>query len=356
MQLFRLFLLPFSFVYCAVSTIRNKLFDLGILKSQSYKLPLISIGNITVGGTGKTPVTELLLHTLGDKYKCATLSRGYGRKTKGVILAGDADNCNTIGDEPMQMKLKFPGITVVVAEKRVEGMARLLNRDEKPDVVLLDDAFQHRYVKPGLSILVIDYNRPPWKDFCLPAGNLREPISALKRSDIILVNKCPHNLSKEKAELIRNKLRPASHQKLFFSVIQYEEPLCLGNTNNKLSFRDKLAENVEALVAVAGIGNPQPFYESLRQFGVPLRTLSFRDHHNFSQADLKKIEEEGCNKNTRRPEVITTEKDAVRMISSGFLTESLKERLWYLPIRIEVLFDQQDIFEKIITDYVESHY
>ncbi len=346
---------PFSLVYCAVSTIRNKLFDLEILKSQSYNLPLISIGNITVGGTGKTPVTELLLHTLGDKYKCATLSRGYGRKTHGVILAGETDNCNTIGDEPMQMKLKFPGITIAVAEKRVEGMARLLGLDEKPEVVLLDDAYQHRYVKPGLSILVIDYHRPPWADFCLPTGNLREPISGLKRADIILVNKCPDNLNKVEADHLRKKLKPASHQQVFFSAIQYEEPHCLGNTNNKLSFRDKLADNGDVLVAVAGIGNPLPFFESLRQYRVPLKTLSFRDHHNFDQTDLQKIAEEGSGKTTRRPEVVTTEKDAVRMFSAGLLPESLKERLWYIPIRIRILFDQQEIFEKIITDYVESH-
>ncbi|NLX73853.1 MAG: tetraacyldisaccharide 4'-kinase [Bacteroidales bacterium] len=354
MHLFRILLLPFSWIYCAVTAIRNKMFDFGILRSQEYDIPIISVGNITVGGTGKTPVTEFLLGLLQASKRCATLSRGYGRKTKGVIISDANASYQSIGDEPMQMKLKFPSVCVAVAEKRREGMEKLLALPDSPQVVILDDAFQHRYVKPGLSIVVIDYNRPVRKDFCLPAGNLRESVSGLNRADVILINKSPEDLSRSEADSIRSKLKLSSHQQLFFSSISYKEPVCMSAQNTE-SFKSRIKENNKLLVAVAGIGNPEPFFESLKQYKLPLETLSFRDHHSYGIADLRKIEKLGQQTDSLRPEIITTEKDAIRIASIRGLSESLKNRLWYVPISLNFIFNEQNLFEEKVIDYVEKY-
>jgi len=335
--------------------IRNKLFDLGVLSSSSYDLPIISIGNITVGGTGKTPVTEHLLRVLLPHKHCATLSRGYGRKTKGVIISGETNDYTTIGDEPMQMKLKFPEATIAVAEKRVNGILALLNQPSPPEVILLDDAFQHRYVKPGLSIIVIDYNRPIWKDICFPAGNLREGPSGINRADIIIVNKCPSNLNNNEAQKIKEKLKLKNNQKVFFTSIYFNDAVALKNneSNNKLSTR--LSQKNNPLIAISGIGNPTPFYESLKQFNTPFQTKTFKDHHIYTLEEISSLFYMDAIDSSARPLVVTTEKDAVRIKNIRGLNDDILANIWYIPIHLKFLFNKETIFNKLIIDYAKRN-
>jgi tetraacyldisaccharide 4'-kinase len=348
MRYLRLLLLPFSVLYAMVVMVRNFLFDKGLLLSQAYKIPLISVGNLTVGGTGKTPLTEHIIRLVKTSKHCAVLSRGYGRKTKGVIIAGNNDSYSTIGDEPMQLKRKFGQLTVAVAEERRKGMDALLALPQPPEVVLLDDAFQHRYVKPGFSILVMDYYRPVWKDFCLPAGNLREPVSGKKRSDIVVVNKCPAELSQSEAVLIGEKLKLKKDQHLFFTSIGYKNPAPLMRENSGRDFFALLAETQEPLVVVAGIGNPAPFFKVAASFGKPVITMRFGDHHDFSAADIEAIQGRGSNSSL----ILTTEKDAVRLAETEELPADFASRVWYLPIELEFLFEKKDDFDNLIKKYV----
>ncbi|ASB49330.1 tetraacyldisaccharide 4'-kinase [Alkalitalea saponilacus] len=353
MKSLRKLLLPFSWLYAFVMHTRNFMFDKGILSSKSYKLPVISVGNITVGGTGKTPLTEHVIRLLLPNQRCAMLSRGYGRKTRGVFLADDSSDYMTIGDEPMQMQSKFKDLTVVVAEKRQAGMELLLSKKEPPEVVVLDDAYQHRYVKPGFSILVMDYHRPMWKDFCFPAGNLREPLSGIKRANLIVVNKVPSNLSLDEADAIRKKLKKSDSQQVFFTSVVYKnpEPLLKNNAQDK-SFQKILDETNMPLIAIAGIGNPEPFFKMAREFGVSVSTIRFPDHHDFSKQDILNIEEKGRKEGMPEPLILTTEKDAIRLDSNKHVSEQMKSRIWYIPIELEFLFGEQVIFDKKIKDYV----
>lgn len=309
------------------------------------------MGNITVGGTGKTPITEYLIQRLSPQYQCALLSRGYGRSTKGARLAGEDALPATIGDEPMQMKLKFSRLTVAVAEKRTRGMQKLLALPEPPQVVLLDDAFQHRYVTPGLSILVTDYYRPMYKDICLPAGNLREPLSGKKRAQIIVVNKCPENLTPKEADVILKKLAPLPGQKVFFSHICYQTPVKLNADIAGSSFPAILKSKNVTLIALAGIGYPAPFFEEVRKYSKHLKTITYPDHHDFSNADMARL-----GRALKEPNsiVITTEKDAVRLKHKN-PAPPLLDKIWYIPIEIKILFNQEDIFNKTVKNYVETN-
>ncbi len=351
----RRLLLPFSWLYAAVMALRNKMFDLGILPAVQYSLPVISVGNLTVGGTGKTPVTEHLLQLLLPTWRCATLSRGYGRKTKGVIISGTSDDYITIGDEPMQMRLKFPQATIAVAEKRVDGMSALLNLPSSPEVILLDDAFQHRYVKPGLSIMVIDYHRPLWKDTCLPAGNLREVASGINRAHVIIINKCPAELQKLEAQKLTQQLKLKNKQPVFFTTIDYKDPVCLTSNPSEGQLTQKLAVGKTSFLAISGIGNPAPFYESLKRYKTPFRTKTFKDHHSYTAEDLKEITSMQNPDPNVRTLIITTEKDAVRLRNSPGMTQELLSSIWYIPIGLKFLFDEQPTFDKIITDYAKEN-
>ncbi len=349
----RILLLPFSWLYCLIVTLRNWLYDLGIFKSQPFDLPIISVGNLTVGGTGKTPLTEYLIRLLSPQYKCALLSRGYRRKTRGTIMAGPNATALTIGDEPMQMKQKFSHLRVVVSEKRVEGMKHLLASGTPPQVVLLDDAFQHRQLTAGLSIVVMDYHRPVYRDWCLPAGNLREPARNATRADIIIVNKCPHNLSVSQKEVIIEKLNLTPEQQIFFSNVGYQPPgRVLPQKSDSFDAKMMQWENTPAL-AVAGIGHPKPFFDEVKRRFAQVTTMSFGDHHEFTAIDLQKIEK---TLKTIGPEalLITTEKDAVRLREMA-LKQEIVEKSWYLPIELKILFNQQETFNKIINSYVTKN-
>ncbi|MGQ1889303.1 tetraacyldisaccharide 4'-kinase [Thermophagus sp. OGC60D27] len=349
----RILLYPFSILFCILVRIKNFLYDKRILKSHSYSIPIISIGNLTVGGTGKTPMTEFLIRHLSPQYRCALLSRGYGRKTKGPLEASLESTSTTIGDEPMQMKLKFPDLKVVVAEKRVLGMDILLKANPSPEVVLLDDAFQHRAIKPGLSMLIVDYFRPINQDWCLPAGNLREPRKGIKRAKIVIINKCPPNLPWEEALKISKSMALPSSLKLFFSSIVYCQPKPLSTMGKQQARIDSTWEANLSIIAVAGIGNPNPFFKEARRRGNVLKTIAYPDHHNFSDKDIKKLnlmlEQSG-------PEtiILTTEKDAVRLLQKD-LDFAISNKIWYVPIKLTILFNQQDPFLKTINNYVKGN-
>jgi len=340
---FQKLLYPFSLLYACIISIRNKFFDWQILASKSYTLPIISVGNITVGGTGKTPLSEYIIRLLKDDYKITLLSRGYKRKTKGALLANKSSSAQTIGDEPYQIKQKFPDINITVAEKRVEGM-EIIIKNTLTDVVLMDDAYQHRYVKPGFSILVIDYNRPLWKDCVFPAGNLRETKNGQKRANLIVVNKCPKDMTAEEKDLWLKKVKALPLQHVFFTSINYGLPQPI-MPENKISFPSGLP-----IVALAGIAQPQGFFTYLKNHYKVDDELRYPDHHHFSEKDLQKISEKILNQNIKA--LITTEKDAVRFEQ---LPQEVKDKSWYIPIQLKVLFEAEEQFENIIRNYVRNN-
>jgi tetraacyldisaccharide 4'-kinase len=351
----RLLLLPFTWIYAAITEIRNILFDKGKIKSTSYSIPVISVGNITIGGTGKTPLCEYIIDRLSYEMNCALLSRGYGRKTRGVVMADETSTYLEIGDEPMQIKSKFDKICVVVAEKRTEGMDFLLNLPKPPQVVIMDDAFQHRQLKPGLSILLIDYNRPIWKDFVLPAGNLRESRKNIRRADIIVVNKCPKDLSEDNAEKIKNKLNLQTTQQLFFASVAYDEPVRLYDSDY-LTLDEIIDEKPNPIRAIAGIANPKPFFNMTKSLTNIEETVRFRDHYQYKIADINKVFIDSLRKSHKElPYILTTEKDAIRIKAIPEMTDIMASFIWYFPIELEFLFDKRKEFDKIIDNYVRKN-
>lgn len=334
MNLLRKILFPFAILYGFITSIRNFLFDKGILKSYSFDIPIIAVGNLSVGGTGKTPQIEYLIRLLSPKYRVATLSRGYKRQSKGFVLADSTSNAEILGDEPFQFYKKFNNIQVAVDVDRKNGIEQLLSQTEKPEVILLDDAFQHRKVKAGFYILLTSYGDLYSDDFILPTGNLRESKCGAKRADVVIVTKCPSNLSIEEQEKIKAKLRLSSNQELYFSFIEYDE---LVYSEDKTMKVDEI-RNVDKLL-LAGIAKPEPFFAYLQSKSD--EKLVFSDHHHFTESDIKEIENKSQNKI-----IITTEKDFVRL--KGSISN---KQLFYLPIRSSFL-SASDNFDKTILNYV----
>ena len=335
-----------SLLYGGVMLLRNKFFDLGLLPEKEYGISVISIGNITVGGTGKTPLTEYVIGLLKDKHKVALLSRGYKRKTKGALIASADSTAADIGDEPMQIKTKFPEITVAVAEKRTEGIDKLLEK-ARPEVIVLDDAYQHRYVKPGLSILLIDYNRPLWKDFTFPAGNLREPASGKKRADIIVVSKCPADITSREKHDIVNRIKPGNWQSVFFTTVDYGSPV---NVSGSGDFPDGGFK----VLAIAGIARPGPFFDLVSARYDLHSRMVFPDHHSFSENDCMRIEDVFNGIDAVKKVIVTTEKDMMRFKAAGCFKSELMQHIWYIPIKSSFLFDDENKFNQIIHRYVEK--
>jgi len=347
-------LLPLAALYGAVTAVRNFLFDLGILPSVEFRLPVISVGNITVGGTGKTPHVEYLLRLLKDEYKVASLSRGYLRKTRGFVQALPGSTVNEIGDESRQIAQKFPDITVAVDANRVSGIHRMMDNDPDLGVVVLDDAFQYRFGRPGLSILLVDFSRPLEEDRLLPAGRLRESPSSRSRADIIIVTKCPDRLKPIELRDIRSKMNLRLHQHIFFTTIEYGElrPVFPSGTPRDLAgFRDEKSE----VLMVTGIANPRPMKKFARSISPTAHTLNFPDHHNYSPTDMKTIRERWLGLNDPGALVLTTEKDAMRMQMTE-VPEDLKTALYYVEIKIRFLNDEGGKeFNQIILNYVRSN-
>jgi tetraacyldisaccharide 4'-kinase len=336
MNLLRKILFPFALLYGLITSIRNFLFDKGILKSYSFDLPLIAVGNLSVGGTGKTPQIEYLIRLLSDKYKIATLSRGYKRQSEGFILADGTSNAATLGDEPFQFYQKFATIQVAVDADRKNGIEQLLGQLEKPEVILLDDAFQHRKVKAGFYVLLTSYGDLYSDDWMLPTGNLREGRNGAKRANVIIVTKCPAALSSEEQKEIRNKLKLSLSQELYFTYIDYDDWIYSENKKIKVTEIKGLDK-----VLVAGIAKPEPFFTYLKNLNDAC--LSFADHHNFTDKDIVAI------KNLAQGNlIITTEKDYVRLKGSV-----PGDQLFYLPIKSSFVSGSEN-FDKNILNYVET--
>ena len=330
MDFLRKILFPLAFLYWLITFIRNWLYVKGIFKSSSFNIPIIAVGNLSVGGTGKTPQIEYLIRLLSENYKVAVLSRGYKRTTEGFILADEKATASSIGDEPFQFFSKFSNIQVAVDANRKNGIENLLQLSNKPDVILLDDAFQHRKVKAGFYILLTSYDDLFCDDYVLPFGNLREPSSGKKRADMIIVTKCPNDLSEIAQQKIREKLKVK--QQVFFTTIQYDDYV-FGNESKLLVSEIQS----ETKVLVAGIAKPKLFFDFLKN--ETDEALVFPDHHHFSKQDCEQILAKA---NGRK--IITTEKDFVRL--NGLLP---KAQLFYLPIKSTFLNTNID---KTIEDYV----
>lgn len=336
-------LLPFSVVYGAVATIRNKLYDCQILKAKSYTELVISVGNLTVGGTGKTPHIEYLVRLLSDK-KVAVVSRGYGRRTTGFVeVEADADVQN-VGDEPLQIKRKFQQIRVIVDEVRTHAIDALLSGGNTPDVFLLDDAFQHRQVNAGLKIVLIDYNRPIFNDLMMPSGRLREPRRNINRADIVIVTKCPDTLTESERQTFSNKLKLRYNQPVFFTKFEYDELLPLNGT--KVSNQLK---NTKITVAT-GIAQPQRVYQYLENQGAELAKIEFPDHHFFTEADIANIKKVFQKSGSQM--VVVTEKDAMRLIGNHLLDGFAGIPLYCLPIEVAFADERQAAFNKLIAEFV----
>ena len=334
MNLLRKILFPFSILYGFITSIRNFFFDIGVLKSYSFDLPVIAVGNLSVGGTGKTPLIEYLIRLLDDKYRVATLSRGYKRQSEGFVLANHDSDAMQLGDEPFQFYQKFATIQVAVDANRKNGIEQLLSNSNSPEVILLDDAFQHRKVKAGFYILLTSYGDLYANDFILPTGNLRETRSGAQRANVIIVTKCPADLSEQEQNKIKQQLNISANQNLFFTFIEYEDVIF---SENKMLKVTEIHE--EEKILLAGIAKPESFFAYLKKEND--ECLAYPDHHHFSESELLDIKKKANNKI-----IITTEKDYVRLKGS-----ILSEQLFYLPIKSSFI-SERDNFDKIILNYV----
>ncbi len=332
MNLFRKLLFPFAILYGFITSLRNYLYDKGFFKSSSFDIPIIAVGNLNVGGTGKTPQIEYLIRLLSPNYRIATLSRGYKRKSEGFVLADANANAETLGDEPFQYYSKFPNISVAVDADRRNGITQLVSLNPKPEIILLDDAFQHRKVKAGFYILLTAYNDLFCNDFMLPTGNLRESRSGANRADVIIVTKCPSNLSKTEQEQIKTNI--GLDKPIFFSYVAYDDQVYSESESLSVSEIKPISK-----ILLAGIAKPKPFFDYLNSGHDEI--MEFPDHHNFSESEVV-----GIKNKAKEKIIITTEKDFVRLKA-----KILKNQLYYLPIKSQ-LIDNQEAFDKTILNYV----
>lgn len=338
---------PLSWLYGAGVGFRNALFEVGVLKSRTYKTPVISVGNITVGGTGKTPHVEYLVRLLQDKMRVAVLSRGYKRKSSGFIMAKSDTPMRMIGDEPYQMKQKFPHIIVAVDKKRTRGIDKLESEKKAPDVILLDDAFQHRYVKPGINILLVDYHRLIIYDKLLPAGRLREPLKGKDRADVVIVTKCPKELKPMDYRVITKAMDLYPYQHLFFTTLDYEplQPIFPKVTKAPTSLSQ---QNV---LLLTGIASPRQLTKDLKPQVKSITPMTFTDHHDFTHKDVRRLNETFAAM-TGPKCIVTTEKDAARLTQVDGLSDEVVKNLFVLPVRISFMLEQKEEFDNLITGYV----
>ncbi len=344
---FRYILFPFSIIYGFIIWLRNKLFDKNILRSASFNFPLVCVGNLSVGGTGKTPMTEYLIRLLEEKYVVATLSRGYKRKTKGFAIAEENTTPIDIGDEPMQLHKKFPGVTVAVAEERVVGIPQLLHARPETQVIILDDAFQHREVRAGLNILLTEHQNLYTRDFMLPSGDLRDIKSSSKRAHIIIVTKCKSHLNNDEREKIINELNPLAKQKIYFTKIEYGAPYHL------FTKKTKFLEPETNVLLVCGIANPKPLQEILTTYSASYEILFFKDHHIFTTDDLQEIKNQFSKTASQNKIILTTEKDGVRL--AKYESELKQLPIYIIPMRHKFLFGGDVEFEKSVISFIESY-
>lgn len=337
-----LLLLPASKLYGLGVGIRNLMFKWRILKQREFDVPVVVVGNLAVGGTGKTPHVEYIIDMLKFKYHIGMISRGYKRRTKGFVLATRRSTPLDIGDEPYQIYQKFGrDISVAVCEDRCAGIEELLRIDPKINLILLDDAYQHRYVKPTVSILLTDFNSPVFTDSLLPYGRLREPMSAIYRADMVVVTKCPERLKAIEYRIFKNSLKLFPYQGLFFSSFEYSPLVALfPDEAPQPPYLSWLTES-DTILAVSGIANPKPFVRYLRGFHAKVKVKHFPDHHNFTRRDMETLQRRFNELDGNRKLLITTEKDAVRLINNPYFPQELKEATYYLPITVK--FDPHNV-------------
>ncbi len=345
-------LLPLSWCYGLAVNFRNTLFSIGVLKSRAFDIPVISVGNITVGGTGKTPHVEYLIKLLKDRCHVAVLSRGYKRKSKGYIKANTQTTMPEIGDEPYQMKQKFPSITVAVDKDRCHGIDQLTSDDQQLDVILLDDAFQHRYVKPGINILLVDYHRLVIYDRLLPAGRLREPLTGKDRADIVIVTKCPQGLKPMEYRVITKAMNLYPYQQLFFTTLSYGELQPVFPEKALPAELSQLA--TQHVLLLTGIASPQQMISDLTPLTGHITPLTFSDHHQFKPKDVALINETFAALPSPKV-IVTTEKDATRLQTTSGLSDEVCQHLYSLPINICFMLEQQTTFNNQILSYVHKN-
>lgn len=348
-------LYPASWIYGAGVWLRNKLFDWGYYQEKSFNLPVICVGNITVGGTGKTPHTEYLIKLLQKQGQVAVLSRGYKRKSKGFVLAKPDTPVFTIGDEPYQMKQKYPAIHMAVDSDRCHGIEQLCRKNvtPQPDVILLDDAYQHRYVKAGLNILLVDYHRMITDDTLLPAGRMREHESGKYRAHIVIVTKCPGNLTPWDYRDLTNRLDLQAFQQLYFTTLRYGKLRPLFNGGKEYPMQN--IHSAVHILLLTGIASPKQLERDLSTVNQNIHPMAFGDHHNFSPTDMTEISQRFHQLPEGKRMIITTEKDAVRLMAHPHLPEAIKPYLYVLPIEVAFLQGQQDSFNQNIMDYVRKN-
>ncbi|MDC0389517.1 tetraacyldisaccharide 4'-kinase [Flavobacteriaceae bacterium] len=332
MSLFRIIFYPFSLLYFVLTSLRNRMFDIGLLKSKSFDIPLVGIGNLSSGGTGKTPMVEYIFDNFSNNFNLSLLSRGYKKNRSGYIKASENSSASSIGDEPYQIFRKFNNIKVAVDENRVRGVENLINEEPKLQAIILDDCFQHRYVSLKLNILLTTYTNPFFKDYLLPYGNLRESRNGFQRANIIVVTKCPAALKATEMDEFRSSLKLETNQSLFFTSVQYNNIL-KGKRN--IPVKELLGSKV---LLITGIANNLSILKYLKHNEIEFEHLNFADHHNYSSNDINKIEKKYCDYN-----IITTEKDYVKL--SDF---EIKNNLYYLEIKTNFLQDE-DLFKNIIS-------
>jgi tetraacyldisaccharide 4'-kinase len=353
-QIQRPLLLPFSFFYWIGVTIRNRLFDIHVLRSTIFGIPVISIGNITVGGTGKTPHVEMLVRLLKNDYRVAVLSRGYKRKSRGFIMASRYSLVSDIGDEPMQIKNKFPEISVAVDGDRVHGVNKLLRSKHRPEIVILDDAFQHRHIQPGFSIVLVDYTRPVFNDFLLPAGNLREPWRNIRRSQMVIITKCPENLLPPEMAWFSQRLRLDHQQELFFTTYSYGTPEAVfpAKKRKDIPTFKQLRKSHAGILLATGIANPQPVLQFLQKIVKVHETMFYADHHEFTNFDIHTISVRFHSIPAHEKYIIVTEKDAVKLRELD-VDDQLKKVFLYVPVEVQFLARGDKSFYKQISRYIK---
>jgi len=343
---FRILLFPFSLLYWLGIGVRNFLYDKKILSSNEFALPVICVGNLSVGGTGKSPMVELLVTLLKDRYRVATLSRGYKRRTRGYALAGAGSTALDIGDEPMQFHLKFPEVPVAVGEERLDAIPQLLHDRPDTQVIILDDAFQHRAVRAGMNILLTDYHNLFTRDFYLPTGDLRDCKSSYKRAQIIVVTKCKPDLDEEAGKKITMEIDPQPGQQVFFATIEYGIPY---HIQSRRDFPFSLDTDV---LLVTGIANPLPLKKMLEEHHHSYQMLQYPDHHIFTIDDWNEILKKYRSMGAGNKMILTTEKDAVRL--EKFKNEIGELPLFVLPVRHRFLFGGEQLFRQLLEEFIQQ--
>jgi tetraacyldisaccharide 4'-kinase len=351
-----LLLYPFSIVYRIITDVRNYLYEAGILVSEEFRIPLICVGNITVGGTGKTPQTEYLVDLLRKEFKIAVLSRGYKRRSKGFRSATMSSTVSDVGDEPLQIFRKFPKILLAVDSNRRKGITTIMEQYPETDLIILDDGFQHRSVKPGLSILLTDYSRLITKDHLMPYGTLRESRNNRKRADIILVSKTPEEITESEMTDIKEELNPDKRQHLFFTSVSYGDPQPVFENSGSQAFRLMKTDPENCgVVLVTGIAVPDPLRNFLGKHFREVVHLNYPDHHYFKEYEIEKIKTIWNGLKSQQKIIITTEKDAVRLRKFTNIEDSLKEAFYFIPVRVNFLKNEKHKFDNLIFEYVRKN-